>query len=115
MSVNLLQGAQETGSMSIKLLQGFKEADTFEKYALVLVIVVALLGLVYAAFLARQILREPEGNDKMRHIARAIRTGGNAYLKRQFRTILLLIAVLAVFIFFTGYFSESTRNLDEVY
>jgi len=103
MSVNLLQGAQETGSMSIKLLQGFKEADTFEKYALVAVIIVALLGLVYAAFLARQILREPEGTDRMKHIAKAIRTGGNAYLKRQFRTIVLLIFALAVFIFFTGY------------
>ena len=112
MSVNLLQGAQETGSMSIKLLQGFKEASTFEKYALVVVIVVALLGLIYAAFLARQILREPEGNDKMKHIAKAIRTGGNAYLKRQFRTILLLIVVLAVFIFFTGYFGGETTKSE---
>ncbi|MBI2869796.1 MAG: sodium-translocating pyrophosphatase [Chloroflexi bacterium] len=94
--------------MQITLLEGFRVATTFEKYALVGVVVIAVLGLIYAAFLTRQILREPEGNDKMKHIANAIRTGGNAYLMRQFRTILLLVFILAVFVFFTGWFAGGT-------
>ncbi len=94
--------------MPITLFEGFRVATTFEKYALIGVLVIAILGLLYAAFLTRQILQEPEGNDKMKHIAKAIRTGGNAYLMRQFRTILLLIFALAIFVFFTGWFAGGT-------
>jgi len=94
--------------MHITLLDGFRIATTFEKYALIGVVAIAILGLVYAVFLTRQILREPEGNEKMRRIAIAIRRGGNAYLTRQFRTILLLVFLLAVFVFFTGWFASST-------
>ncbi len=94
--------------MGVTLFEGFRVATTFEKLALIVVLVVAIIGLLYAAFLTRQVLREPEGNEKMRHISMAIRTGGNAYLMRQFRTILLLIFALAVFVFFTGWFASST-------
>jgi len=94
--------------MPITLFEGFRVATTFEKYALIGVVVIALLGLLYAAFLTRQILREPKGNEKMMRIANAIRTGGNAYLARQFRTILLLIFIVAVFVFFTGWFAGGT-------
>ncbi|MGA3093817.1 MAG: sodium-translocating pyrophosphatase [Dehalococcoidales bacterium] len=96
--------------MSITLFEVFRQASTFEKSALIAVLVVAVLGLIYAAFLTRQILREPEGTDKMKHIAKAIRDGGNAYLKRQFRTILLLIVVLAAFVFATGWYSSGSIN-----
>ena len=77
--------------MSITLFDAFSVATTFEKVALIVVLVVAVLGLLYAAFLTRQVLREPTGTDKMKKISTAIRTGGNAYLKRQFRTIILIL------------------------
>ncbi len=89
----------------ITLFEGFTVGSTFEKGALIAVVVVALLGLLYAMFLTRQIMAEPVGDEKMQKIARAIRDGGNAYLKRQFRTIILLIFILAIFIFATGYFA----------
>lgn len=98
--------------MHITLLDGFRVGTTFEKFALIGIVVVAILGLLYAVFLARQTSRAPEGNEKMRHIANAIRTGGNAYLMRQFRTILLVIFALAVFIFFTGWFASGTSVYD---
>ncbi|MBM2825375.1 MAG: hppA [Dehalococcoidales bacterium] len=94
--------------MGITLFEGFQVATTFEKYSLIFVVLIAIIGLLYAAFLTRQILREPEGNEKMKHIANAIRTGGNAYLMRQFRTILFLVFILAVFVFFTGWFAGGT-------
>ena len=80
--------------MAITLFEGFHVASTFEKFALIGVLVIAIIGLLYAAFLTRQILREPEGNEKMKHVADAIRSGGNAYLMRQFRTIIWLVFIL---------------------
>src|SRR4030065_1281553 len=85
-------------------------ATAFEKYALIAVIVVAIGGLLYAAFLNRQIMRESEGTEKMKHLSMAIRPGGHAYLRRQFRTIIVIFFVLAVFVFFTGWFSPSQYN-----
>jgi len=98
--------------MHITLFEGFQVATTFEKYALIIVLVVAIIGLLYAVFLTRQTLGEPEGNDKMKRIANAIRSGGNAYLMRQFRTILLLVFILAIFVFFSGWFASTTSAYD---
>jgi K(+)-stimulated pyrophosphate-energized sodium pump len=94
--------------MNITVFEGFRVATLFEQYALIGVLAVAVIGLLYAGFLTRQILKEPEGNEKMKHISNAIRTGGNAYLNRQFRTILLLLVVVTIFVFFTGLFAGET-------
>ena len=98
--------------MGITLFDGFtNDAVTgFEKGAMIAVLVVAVLGLLYAWYLTRQIMAKPVGNEKMQKIAKAIRDGGNAYLKRQFKTILLLIVVLAAFIFATGFFGYRPPN-----
>src|SRR2546423_6104611 len=65
------------------------------------VLVIAIAGLLYAVFLARQILAEPKGSAKMQEVWGYIRTGANAYLRSQFRTIVVLIAVLVVVLFFS--------------
>src|SRR3990172_4949520 len=62
----------------------------------------AIFGLLYAVFLVRQVLREPQGNEKMIKIAQAIRLGANTYLKRQFKTIALLVVFLAAALYFTA-------------
>ena len=92
--------------MGITLFDAFRVATTFEKWALIVVLVVAIIGLLYALFLTRQVLREPTGTEKMQKISAAIRTGGNAYLKRQFSTIFLILVVLAVLVFFSGWFGN---------
>ncbi|MCX7911506.1 MAG: sodium-translocating pyrophosphatase [Dehalococcoidales bacterium] len=96
--------------MDITLFEIFREniGSPFEKWALIAIVGIAILGLVYAAFLTRQTIKEPEGTPRMKELSRNIRLGGNVYLKRQFRTILILFFVLGVFIFFTGYFAGST-------
>ena len=98
--------------MEITLFKGFTDdaVSGFEKGAMIAVLVVAVLGLLYAWFLTRQIMAKPTGNEKMQKIAKAIRDGGNAYLKRQFKTILLLIFILAAFIFATGFFGYTPPN-----
>jgi len=74
-------------------------ASVGELWAVWAVLGVAVLGLLYAVFLTRQILREDTGNDKMREISEAIRVGAVAYLGKQLRTIMLFIAILTIALF----------------
>jgi K(+)-stimulated pyrophosphate-energized sodium pump len=64
---------------------------------------VAILGLAYAVFLRSQILREDKGTEKMQEVWNAIKDGADAYLRRQLRSILPLIAILTVALFFSVY------------
>ncbi|MCL4824309.1 MAG: sodium/proton-translocating pyrophosphatase, partial [Anaerolineales bacterium] len=77
--------------------------STFETWAIWGVFVIALLGLGYAVFLRSQILREDKGTEKMQEVWGAIRDGANAYLVRQLRSILPLIGVLTIALFFSVY------------
>mgnify|MGYP001589210222 CR=1 FL=1 len=54
-------------------------------------------ALAYGAILIWQILRKPQGDEKMREIARAIQEGASAYLTRQYRTV-AMVGVVAVLI-----------------
>ena len=77
------------------------QMSSFESIALTVVLGIALLGLAYALFLRRGILREDKGTPKMIEVWEAIKQGANAYLTRQLRTILPLIALLTVALFFS--------------
>ena len=78
-------------------------ATPFETMALWAVLGIALLGLAYALFLRRQIMAEDKGNPKMIEVWEAIRQGADAYLGRQLKTILPLIVVLTIALFFSVY------------
>jgi len=58
-----------------------------------------LLALVVAVILALWVNRQPTGNDKMRAIYSAIREGSHAYMKRQYKTIIIISIVLAVVLY----------------
>ncbi|MBI3320763.1 MAG: sodium-translocating pyrophosphatase [Candidatus Omnitrophica bacterium] len=73
-----------------------------ERWALIGVLLTAVFGLLYAVFLASQVLRKDQGTEAMRKVSLAIRIGANAYLSRQFRAILLLILVLTGLLYFTA-------------
>jgi len=62
----------------------------------IVVAVIALLALVVAAVLVREVLSASEGTEKMREIAAAVQEGASAYLNRQFKTL----AIFAVIVFF---------------
>jgi K(+)-stimulated pyrophosphate-energized sodium pump len=75
----------------------------FEAAAIWGVFGVAILGLAYAVFLRSQIMREDKGTPKMQEVWGAIRDGADAYLRRQLGSILPLIAILTVALFFSVY------------
>ncbi|MGY1600796.1 sodium-translocating pyrophosphatase [Geodermatophilus sp. SYSU D00815] len=61
----------------------------------VVVLVVALAALGFAAYLVRAVLAADQGTTTMRDIARAVQEGAAAFLRRQFRTL----GVFAVIVF----------------
>jgi K(+)-stimulated pyrophosphate-energized sodium pump len=62
--------------------------------------VCAVLGLLFAVFLIKAVIRLSAGNDRMRQIASAIEEGAKAYLKRQVVTISAIAAVIFLLLFF---------------
>src|SRR6202035_3744465 len=66
------------------------------------VIACGVIGIVAGLFLVRGVLAADPGSVRMREIAKAIQEGAEAFLKRQFRTIALIVVPLAVLIFFTA-------------
>ena len=62
----------------------------------------ALLAILVGFYLMKKVLDEDEGTPKMKEIALAIQEGASAYLKRQFKTIGLILIPLAVVVFVTS-------------
>ncbi len=59
----------------------------------------ALIALIFALIKARGVLGFSEGTDKMKKIAEYIRTGANAYLKRQYKVVAIFFACMFVLLF----------------
>jgi K(+)-stimulated pyrophosphate-energized sodium pump len=68
--------------------------------ALWVILGISLVALVFAYYLVREVLRAPEGTEKMKEIAKAIQEGASAYLSRQFRTLGVFVIALGVALFF---------------
>ncbi len=64
-----------------------------------LILGISLLGLLFAVYLIRDVMRRDTGTPKMREISDAIKAGAEAFLKRQYRTILYLAVALAALIY----------------
>ncbi len=64
--------------------------------------VTALLAIAVGFILMRGVLAADTGTPKMMEIATAIQEGASAYLRRQFRTIGLIVVPLAVVVFVTS-------------
>ena len=62
----------------------------------------AILALLVGWFLAVQVLKEDQGTAKMQEIAQAIQVGAWAYIKRQFRTIGMILIPVGAVVFLTS-------------
>jgi len=77
--------------------------QAFEAVAIWAVFGVAIVGLLYALLLRTQIMREDKGTEKMQEVWNAIKSGANAYLQKQIRSIVPLIVLLTFALFFSVY------------
>ena len=67
---------------------------------LIFALVCAVLAIAYGVWQSMRIMRLPEGNERMREIAAAIREGAIAYLYRQYKTIAIVGVILFLVIGF---------------
>jgi K(+)-stimulated pyrophosphate-energized sodium pump len=81
--------------------QNFHLAAT-DKTWLYICLAAGVVGIGAGLLLARNVLAAETGTAKMREIALAIQEGAQAFLKRQFRTIVIIVVPLAILIFFTA-------------
>jgi K(+)-stimulated pyrophosphate-energized sodium pump len=72
----------------------------------------ALLAIAVGFFLARDVLAQDQGSPKMQEIAKAIQEGAAAYLRRQFKTIGVILIPLAIIVFVTS--TEIVKPSGEV-
>ncbi|MGI0141905.1 MAG: sodium-translocating pyrophosphatase [Candidatus Micrarchaeales archaeon] len=69
---------------------------TFYYYSLA----AGIISVIFAFITAYNVLKKPDGNEKMRGIAQAIKEGATAYLNRQLITILAFGIIIGVLIYF---------------
>jgi K(+)-stimulated pyrophosphate-energized sodium pump len=77
--------------------------NNFEQVVITGVLVTAFVALLYAWVLRGRVLRKDKGTPRMQEEWNAIKIGAHSYLNRQLRTILPLIGLLAVVLFFSVY------------
>ncbi|KPV52006.1 potassium transporter [Kouleothrix aurantiaca] len=87
----------------------------FEKGAVLVVLVIAILGIAYAFILRAQILSQDKGTARMQEVWGFIKDGANAYLSRQFRTIMILIGILTFVLAASVLIIPPTQEATEVF
>ena len=88
--------------------QNFTLSST-DKTWLYIALAAGVIGILAGLNLMRSVLAADQGSAKMREIATAIQEGAEAFLSRQFKTILVIVVPLAVAIYFTG-----TKVVDDM-
>jgi K(+)-stimulated pyrophosphate-energized sodium pump len=67
--------------------------DWFKDHAVLLGLVGAGVAVGYGLYLTWWLLRQPDGNERMRQIASAVQEGAAAYLRKQYTTIAVVAVV----------------------
>ena len=85
------------------------------EYVFLLGLAGAVISILFAFIQSRRVLGYSEGNERMVKIAEAIREGANAYLKRQYKTVVvffvLVFLVLCALAFVPVFFFGGSREL----
>ena len=77
------------------------------------VIVVAFISLIYALWLWKDTMARDKGTQKMQDVWLAIKVGAEGYLRKQLRTIALVVAALTVILFLSVYVVPPSREAVE--
>lgn len=69
-----------------------------------LVLAASILALGFAFYFYKSMLKEDEGSDLMKKIALHVRNGAMAYLKQQYKVVIIVFVILAVIFAVMAYF-----------
>ena len=92
-----------------------KELTSFEIYAIYSVLVVAVISLLYAWWLRRDVMAEGKGTEAMVRIWAAIKEGADAYLTQQAKTILPFVGILVFVLFGSVWIAPPTPEAVEMF
>jgi len=84
----------------------------FERAFLWGIVGISILAFIYAALLARQVLREKLGTGKMLDVWKGIRDGANAYLRTQFRSIIVVIGGLGIVLYLSAALADAPLSIS---
>ncbi len=87
----------------------------FESIAIYGVLVIAVLSLVYAYLLRRDVMAEGTGTPAMVRIWTAIKEGADAYLGQQARTVLPFMGILVFVLFGSVWIAQPTAEATEMF
>ena len=65
-------------------------------FVLELAIICSVISLIFAYLKSRWIMRQDSGNERMQEIGGAIREGAMAFLQREYRVLVIFVAVVAI-------------------
>ena len=91
---------------TMQLFETFLGMSLLEQAMIFTVIAAAFVSLVYAWWLRRGVLAQPKGTEQMQKVWNGIREGALSYLNRQLKTIIPILVVLSILLFFTVYITE---------
>lgn len=79
---------------------------------LTLIFSISILGLLFAVYLIRNVMNRDTGTPRMREISDAIKSGAEAFLSRQYKTIIYLAVALTAIIYILYAFVRSGNPHD---
>ncbi len=79
---------------------------------LTLILGISILGLLFALYLIKDVMRRDTGNAKMQEISNAIKQGAEAFLRRQNKTIIYLALALGLLIYILYAFVRAHNEHD---
>jgi K(+)-stimulated pyrophosphate-energized sodium pump len=94
---------------------GELQLTSFETAAIYSVLVIAVLSLVYAYLLFRNVMAEDRGNEQMIRVWSAVKDGADAYLGQQLRTILPFVGILVFALFASVWIAQPTAEAREMF
>jgi len=68
-----------------------------------------IAGLIFATILFVSVRKESPGNEKMKELSKAIREGAMAFLKSEYKVLIIFVIVISVLLFIASFFYAQTR------
>ncbi len=87
----MLQSSENISEVNVK---GKTEMDILKDYSAFITLGGAVIALLFAVIMAVRVMKFPEGTDLMKKISGNIRSGANAYLKRQYTVVGVFFAIM---------------------